>query len=38
MLRKEVSQNVSRASLHILLVTAVVLLASIAGRGFPDGP
>ena len=36
--RREVSQNVSRASLHILLVTAVVLLASIAGVGFPDGP
>ncbi len=36
--RREVSQNVSRASFHILLVTAVVLLASIAGVGFPDGP
>lgn len=30
--------DVSRASLHILLVTVALLLASIAGRGFPDGP
>jgi len=29
---------VSRASLQIFLVTAVLLLASIAGMGFPDGP
>ena len=32
------SWNVSRASLHIFLVTAVLLLASFAGVGFPDGP
>jgi hypothetical protein len=38
-LRKEVSRIVSRASLHIFLVTAVLLLASIVGGvGFPDGP
>ena len=37
-LGKEVSWNVSRASLHIFAVTAVLLLASIAGMGFPDGP
>jgi hypothetical protein len=30
---------VSRASLHILLVTVVLLVASIVGGiGFPDGP
>jgi len=29
---------VSRATLHIFVVTAVLLLASIAGMGFPDGP
>jgi hypothetical protein len=32
-----VSWTVSRASLQIVLVTAL-LLASIAGIGFPDGP
>jgi hypothetical protein len=35
---KEVSWTVSRASLQIVLVTAALLLASIAGMGFPDGP
>jgi hypothetical protein len=29
---------VSRASLQIVLVTAALLLASIVGAGFPDGP
>jgi hypothetical protein len=29
---------VSRASLHIFLVTVALLLASILGVGFPDGP
>jgi hypothetical protein len=29
---------VSRASLQILLVTAVLLVAGILGVGFPDGP
>jgi hypothetical protein len=29
---------VSRASFHILVVTAVLLLASIVGAGLPDGP
>jgi hypothetical protein len=29
---------VSRASFHILVVTAVLLLASIFGAGLPDGP
>ena len=28
----------SRASLHIFLVTVALLLASIGGIGFPDGP
>ncbi len=28
----------SRASLHIFLVTVVLLLASILAMGFPDGP
>ena len=28
----------SRASLQIVLVTAALLLASIVGIGFPDGP
>jgi hypothetical protein len=29
---------VSRASLQILLVTVVLLVAGILGAGFPDGP
>jgi hypothetical protein len=29
---------VSRASLQIFVVTAVLLLASFVGCGFPDGP
>jgi hypothetical protein len=29
---------VSRASIQIFLVTAALLLASLAGKGFPDGP
>lgn len=29
---------VSRASLQIVLVTAALLLVSIVGVGFPDGP
>jgi hypothetical protein len=29
---------VNRASLHITLVTVVLLLASIFAVGFPDGP
>jgi hypothetical protein len=33
-----VSLTVSRASLHIFLVTVVLLVASIGGIGFPDGP
>jgi hypothetical protein len=37
-LRKEVSRIVNRASLYVFLVTAVLLLAIIAGGGFPDGP
>jgi hypothetical protein len=33
-----VSHYVSRASLHIFLVAVALLLASIVGLGFPDGP
>jgi hypothetical protein len=29
---------VSRASLQVLLVTAVLIVASMIGAGFPDGP
>jgi hypothetical protein len=29
---------VSRASIHIFFVTAALLIASFAGKGFPDGP
>jgi len=28
----------SRASLQVLLVTIALLVASFAGKGFPDGP
>lgn len=28
----------SRASIHIFLVTIALLIASFAGKGFPDGP
>jgi hypothetical protein len=28
----------SRASIQVVLVTAALLLASVAGMGFPDGP
>jgi hypothetical protein len=28
----------SRASIQVVLITAALLLASIAGMGFPDGP
>ena len=37
-LRKEVSHNVSRASLHIFLVTVALLVTSMLGAGLPDGP
>jgi len=33
-----VSEHVSRASLHIFLVTVALLVASMIGIGFPDGP
>jgi len=33
-----VSQNVSRASLHIFLVTVALLVTSMLGAGLPDGP
>jgi hypothetical protein len=29
---------VSRASILIFLVTVALLIASFAGKGFPDGP
>jgi hypothetical protein len=29
---------VSRASFQVLLVTIALLVASFAGKGFPDGP
>src|SRR5919106_6630356 len=38
LLGKEVSEHVSRASLQILLVTVALLVASMIGIGFPDGP
>lgn len=28
----------SRASIQVVLITAALLLASFAGKGFPDGP
>ena len=28
----------SRASIQVVLITAALLLASVAGMGFPDGP
>jgi hypothetical protein len=33
-----VSQDVSRASLKIFLVTAALVVGSLIGVGFPDGP
>jgi len=33
-----VSHNVSRASLHIFLVTVALLVTSMLGVGIPDGP
>jgi hypothetical protein len=33
-----VGKSVSRASLQILLITVVLVVASILGGGFPDGP
>jgi len=33
-----VSHNVSRASLHIILVTVALLVTSMLGAGLPDGP
>jgi len=36
--RKGGVQRVSRASLQILLVTVALVVASLVGGGFPDGP
>jgi hypothetical protein len=36
--RKGGEQRVSRASLQILLVTVALVVASVVGFGFPDGP